>query len=114
MNTPLLSSVRSKTPPIRLCTSNMPYINQIKFTGVPSNAGELNYVFTRIAENYLKCGDSYQKFNDIIGALEGCKLELYRRVVSPYEDTKIKENGDVYRDRNAVVRSEGKERATAS
>jgi len=33
---------------------------------------------------------------DAIGALECAKLELYRRVAAPYEDTKIAENGDVY------------------
>jgi hypothetical protein len=34
--------------------------------------------------------------NDIIGALEACKLEFYRRLVSHYEDIKIRSNGDVY------------------
>jgi hypothetical protein len=33
---------------------------------------------------------------DIAGALECCKLEFYRRVAVPYEDQKIKSNGDVY------------------
>lgn len=62
----------------------------------PDSAGELNYVFTTLSHDYLeRCGRNYQAFNDIIGALEGCKLELYRRKVAPYEDTKIKENGDV-------------------
>jgi hypothetical protein len=65
----------------------------------PDNAGELNYVFTCIALRYLnEKGKKYQHINDIIGALEGCKLELYRRVAAPYEDTKIRENGDVYFD----------------
>ncbi len=60
-------------------------------------AGELNYLFTELALSYLRVnGRSYQKYNDIIGALEGCKLELYRRLVGPYEDMKIDENGDVY------------------
>jgi len=31
-----------------------------------------------------------------MGALEGAKLEFYRRVVVPYEEKKMKENGDVY------------------
>ena len=61
------------------------------------NAGELNYTLTRIVHGYLKeNGGRYQQINDIIGALEGAKLELYRRKVAPYEDTKIEENGDVY------------------
>lgn len=65
--------------------------------GIPSTPGEFNYVISVLARDYLdKHGKSYQRFNDIIGALEGCKLELYRRMVAPYEDTKIKENGDVY------------------
>jgi len=46
---------------------------------------------------YLRTkGISYQTFNDIIGALEGAKLEFYRRVVVRYEEEKIKANGDVY------------------
>jgi hypothetical protein len=40
-------------------------------------------------------GENYQHFNDVLGALEGAKLELYRRRIAPYEDTKIVENGDV-------------------
>jgi len=68
----------------------------------PETAGELNYVLTRIIQGYIKDAEGrsysfgYQKLNDAIGALEGCKLELYRRIVAPYEDKKIQENGDVY------------------
>jgi hypothetical protein len=38
----------------------------------------------------------YAEINEVVGVLECCKLELYRRLAAPYEDTKIKENGDVY------------------
>ncbi len=31
-----------------------------------------------------------------MGALEGSKLEFYRRIAAPYENKKMKENGDVY------------------
>lgn len=63
----------------------------------PSNAGELNYVITVIITEYLKRkGLRYQQINDVVGALEGAKAEFYRRVVVPYEDKKIEENGDVY------------------
>ena len=59
--------------------------------------GELNYRFTQEIIQYIKNkGLSYQTINDIVGALEGAKLEFYRRVASPYEDQKIKDNGDVY------------------
>jgi hypothetical protein len=61
------------------------------------SAGELNYVLTTICKEYINDkGLKYQTLNDVIGALEGCKQEFYRRVVAPYEDTKIAENGDVY------------------
>lgn len=61
------------------------------------NAGELNYCFTVIAQTYIqRKGLKYQHINDVIGALEGAKLELYRRVASPYENKKIDENGDVF------------------
>ncbi len=63
----------------------------------PSTPGELNFVFTELIKRYLdKVGESYQTYNDIIGALEGAKLELYRRKIAPYEDKKIQENSDVY------------------
>lgn len=80
----------------------MPYIKtdeRIALDGFrdPSTPGELNYLFTKIVFQYLENkGWSYQTFNDAIGALEGAKLELYRRQVAPYEDKKIEENGDVY------------------
>jgi hypothetical protein len=79
----------------------MPYIEQKdrNLTNIlgPRTAGELNFAFTEIALNYLQTqGEKYQTYNDIIGALEGAKLELYRRKVGLYEDTKIAQNGDVY------------------
>lgn len=39
---------------------------------------------------------SYARFNAIIGALECCKTEICRKLISPYEDEKIKENGEIY------------------
>lgn len=60
-------------------------------------AGELNFVLTAVIKEYLREHKlRYQTINDIVGALEGAKLEFYRRVAAPYEDTKIQENGDVY------------------
>ena len=59
-------------------------------------AGELNYELTKIVKRYLGTDFNYQRLNDAIGALEGCKLELYRRIVAPYENKKREENGDVF------------------
>lgn len=64
----------------------------------PQNPGELNYLLTELVLEYLamKKKVNYQAINDVVGALESCKLEFYRRFVVPYEDKKIVENGDVY------------------
>jgi hypothetical protein len=82
----------------------MPYIkkeNREVFENVvlpgTATAGELNYLITKICQQYIVDHElNYQTLNDITGALENCKQEFYRRLVSKYEDTKIEENGDVY------------------
>lgn len=61
-----------------------------------SSPGELNYVISYIIADYFERHRNYQGINDILGALTGAQLEFYRRVAVPYEDIKIKENGDVY------------------
>ena len=81
----------------------MPYIDQnsrdrVEITGTPNNAGELNYMITMLIQRYIdtKSGYNYQLLNDAMGALEGAKLEMYRRVAGPYEDDKAIENGDAF------------------
>ena len=61
-------------------------------------AGDLNYTITELLNKAFKLKEtpSYDKFNTLIGMLECCKLELYRRQVAIYEDIKIEENGDVF------------------
>ena len=60
------------------------------------NAGDLNYAITMILKNYLnKKGESYATHNELVGMMECCKQEWVRRRVSPYEERKILENGDV-------------------
>ena len=68
-------------------------IDQIDYT----NMGEINYVVTRLCDALFDGEIRYGKINSLIGALECAKLELYRRVAAPYEDSKIKSNGEVYR-----------------
>ena len=66
------------------------------------NAGQLNYCMTRLAQHYLECQAGvtgeyrYQHFNDIVGAMECCKAELYRRLIAKLEDRKCELNGDVF------------------
>lgn len=84
----------------------MPYIKPInrvlfeadaaKLGGLASTPGDLNYIITVMVHEYIKKrGLSYTNVNEVVGALECCKLELYRRVATPYEEKKIIENGDV-------------------
>ena len=59
--------------------------------------GDLNYLFTKLAQVYLKRhGTSYNTISDVVKAFECAKLEFYARVARPYEDEKIKQNGDCY------------------
>jgi hypothetical protein len=59
--------------------------------------GRLNYFISSLASRLIDTnGVSYSLINDLIGVLECVKLEIYRRVASPYEDKKKEENGDVY------------------
>ena len=81
----------------------MPYIDfeaKIRLNDsdvTPETPGELNYLLTQLCRMYIEAhGMKYQHINDVLGALEGAKLEFYRRVAAPYEDKKIQENGDVY------------------
>lgn len=94
----------------------MPYIEDgarqdlDKRISLPSSAGELNYTFTMIIKRYIEMkSETYQTYNDIIGALECCKLELYRRRISGYEDQKRWKNGDVWEEeaREAALDSWG-------
>jgi len=58
--------------------------------------GELNYVITSIINRvFSQTEQDYAQLNAVIGMLENVKLEFYRRKVTPYEDIKIKQNGDV-------------------
>jgi hypothetical protein len=80
----------------------MPYIDKTDRDQISSGRdietpGELNFVITTIINEYLAHkGKNYSNINEVVGALECAKLELYRRIASPYEDLKIESNGDVY------------------
>lgn len=63
----------------------------------PDKPGELNYAITVLCNAYFQeHGAGYTAINDVVGALEGAKLEFYQRVAIPYEQRKMLENGDVY------------------
>lgn len=81
----------------------MPYIKKddrklITEGANPNTAGQLTYAITMLLVRFIQT----HKFSfdegiiPCVGALECAKLELYRRKVAGYEDTKIEQNGDVY------------------
>jgi len=84
----------------------MPYIskesrNSIEFVGLDKirslSPGEMNYILTKYLLKYIKGkGLSYKTLNEVIGILECCKLEIYRKVVAKYEDEKEKVNGTIF------------------
>lgn len=84
----------------------MPYIKEEKrdfldphLNGLATfikNGGDLNYCFSILIKHYIESfGESYQNYATCVASLECAKLELYRRKIIPYEDKKIKENGDI-------------------
>lgn len=62
------------------------------------SAGEMNYVITRLIIEWMGNPQSwnYDKINTVSGFMNEALAEFRRRVVAPYEDRKIEENGDVY------------------
>ena len=79
----------------------MPYIKNerkkrlVNPSEVPKNTGELTYLLFDQCLDYMYIyGRKFQTLAEILGALEAAKIEFYRRIVAPYEDEKIAENGD--------------------
>ena len=59
-------------------------------------AGALNYLNFKIVKKWIEKNEKrYWIFALIVGTLVCCILEIYRRLIAPYENQKIKENGDV-------------------
>lgn len=81
----------------------MPYLtqeqkNQLDKGVSPVTPGQLNYVLTQKAIDYLDAHNArnYSLLNEVVGVFECAKLEFVRRAVSTYEDAAIERNGDVY------------------
>jgi hypothetical protein len=55
--------------------------------------GDLNYLLFAFAKRFLV--PSYKNYRDFIGELNETVAEIRRRLLAPYEDLKIEENGDV-------------------
>lgn len=76
---------------------------------LPTNPGELNYVISRLIDNYIRTnGVSYDNFNALMGVLGCIKMEMYRRFVAPYETYKNHENGEVFEEIKVTFLEMGK------
>jgi hypothetical protein len=61
-------------------------------------AGEWNYIVTRMTLIAMKpsTGWDYDSISSAIRVLNDSAAEMRRRLLDPYEDKKIEENGDVF------------------
>lgn len=64
--------------------------------------GHFNYIIFKLAkeiershQDYDNVKFGYQDYSDVVGAMRDCADEYVRRVLAPYEDEKILQNGDI-------------------
>jgi hypothetical protein len=94
----------------------MPYIKQSRRTELDAKYsdlleeagnftdGELNYIISNLLNKHIeKKGKNYSVYNSIVGVLECAKLEFYNRLVTPYENIKIAENGRLYNEQKSDI-----------
>jgi hypothetical protein len=79
----------------------MPYIQEERAQRIQDGtvspadltAGDLNFLLTMTALTWLSAKPrNYDSLNAVIGALEACKSEFYRRLVAAYEESKLRTN----------------------
>lgn len=58
-----------------------------------SLSGDLNYLLFAYCLRHV--APSYNAYKNFIGELNECVAEIRRRILSKYENEKIRENGDV-------------------
>jgi hypothetical protein len=65
-------------------------------TSIIEAKGDLNYTICELTgQLILKTKISYTQISEWIDGVDGAENELRRRLLDPYEDLKIIENGDV-------------------
>lgn len=55
--------------------------------------GDINYLLYKYCKENIPAG--YNNYKNFCGELRQCATEIERRILAPYEDSKINENGDV-------------------
>ncbi len=67
-------------------------IEQMLESDIKAN-GDLNYILFKYCKENIQ--PSYNNYKNYIGELQETIAEIRRRLLAPYEDAKIEENGDV-------------------
>jgi len=67
-------------------------VADMEMRGVKVN-GDLNYILFAFCKRAIE--PSYNNYKNFCGELRQCATEIERRILGPYEDSKIIENGDV-------------------
>lgn len=67
-------------------------LSAMENTGIRAD-GDLNYILYAYCKRKIK--PSYNNYKNFCGELRQCATEIERRLLGPYEDQKIVENGDV-------------------
>jgi hypothetical protein len=70
-----------------------PLIDHLKSLPIEEQDGSINYAVTKVIKHVYP--QKYFHFNRALGVLTAISLELYRKIIGPYEDKKIAENGEV-------------------
>ncbi|OGK40459.1 hypothetical protein A3F34_03155 [Candidatus Roizmanbacteria bacterium RIFCSPHIGHO2_12_FULL_44_10] len=70
-----------------------PLIKHLQSLPIEDQDGSLNYAVTKIIKHLYPT--SYFHLNRALGVLSAIAHELYRKIIGPYEETKITENGEV-------------------
>jgi hypothetical protein len=66
-----------------------------KMRSIENSKGDLTYLVYSLGIEYFKGKESYTNISNAVGSLQDAAEEIRRRHLNPYEDEKIKENGDV-------------------
>lgn len=80
----------------------MPYLSrerrlELLSGSTPETSGDLNYLICNLIEDFvIDKGISYAVMAEAISGATEAVAEFRRRIVSPYEDLKLEENGEVF------------------
>lgn len=70
-----------------------PLISHLKSLPETDQDGALNYLVTKVIKSLYP--QKYFHLNRALGVLTAITHELYRKIIAPYEEEKIAENGEV-------------------